>query len=102
MRVDRDDTGDFVSVVYGTSKQLARLKTGEVAIKRASHPAAHALTGLTADTKFDFKGIVNLPWCDRYFKIPVRNPHGNTPKLGTFQATIFHAVELAYRAAVSR
>lgn len=102
MRVDRDDTDDFVSVVYGTSKQLARLKTGEVAIKKASHPAAYALAGLTADTKFDFKVIVDLPWSDRYFKVPVRNTHGNTPKLGTLHATILHAVEVAYRAAASR
>ena len=102
MSVDRDDTGDFVSVVYGTSKQLARLKTGEVAIKKANHPAAYALAGLTADTKFDFKVIVDLSWSERYFKVPVRNTHGNTPKLGTLHATILHAVEVAYRAAASR
>ena len=102
MSVDRDNTGDFVSVVYGTSKQLARLRTGEVAIKKASHPAAYALAGLTADTKFDFKVIVDLAWSDRYFKVPIRNTHGNTPKLGTLHATILHAAEVAYRAAISR
>lgn len=102
MSVERRVDGDLVSVVYGTSRNLTRLKTGEVAITRAKHPAAYALAGLAYDTKFDFKVIVDLPWSDRYFKVPVRNPHGNTPKLGTLHATVLHAVEVAYRAAASR
>jgi hypothetical protein len=102
MKVDRYDNGDFVSVVYGTSKHLTRLRTGEVAIRKTSHPAAFALAGLTADTKFDFKVIVNLAWTDRYFKVPPKSPHGNTPKLGTLHATVLYAFETAYRAAASR
>lgn len=102
MRVEHRDDGDLVSVVYGTSQNLTRLKTGEVAITQAKHPAAFALAGLAYDTKFDFKVIVDLPWSDRYFKVPARSPHGNTPKLGTLHATVLHAVEVAYRAAASR
>lgn len=102
MSVNRYDTGDFVSVVYGTSKHLTRLKVGEVAIRKASHPAAYALAGLSADTKFDFKVIVELPWTDRYFKVPPKGPYGNHPKLGTLHATVLHAIEAAYRAAASR
>jgi hypothetical protein len=102
MRVDREDTGNFVSVVYGTSKQLTRLKTGEVAIRKTSHPAAFSLAGLSADTKFDFKVIVDLAWSDRYFKVPPKSPFGNNPKLGTLHATVLHAFEAAYRAAQSR
>ncbi|MFY8041757.1 MAG: hypothetical protein ACOVOD_02415 [Rhodoferax sp.] len=102
MGVERREDGDVVSVVYGTSKNVTRLKTGEVAITQAKHPAAFALAGLAYDTKFDFKVIVHLPWTDRYFKVPVRNQHGNTPKLGTLHATILRAVEAAYRAAESR
>jgi hypothetical protein len=102
MSIDRYDTGDFVRVVYGTSQHLAHLKTGEVAIRKASHPAAYALAGLSADTKFDFKTIVGLAWSDRYFKVPPRSPHGNNPKLGTLHATVLHTVEAAYRAAMSR
>ena len=102
MGVERRADGDVVSVVYGTSKNLVRLKTGEVAITQAKNPAAYALAGLAYDTKFDFKVIVDLPWSDRYFKVPVRNSHGNTPKLGTLHATVMHAVEVAYRAAASR
>ena len=97
----RDD-GDQVSVVYGTSQHLMRLKTGEVAITQAKYPAAFALAGLAYDTKFDFKVIVDLPWSDRYFKVPARNTHGNTPKMGTLHATVLRAIEAAYRAASSR
>jgi len=102
MGVERREDGDVVSVVYGTSKNVTRLKTGEVAITQAKHPAAYALAGLAYDTKFDFKVIVHLPWTERYFKVPPRGPHGNTPKLGTLHATILRAVEVAYRAAESR
>ena len=66
------------------------------------HPAAYALAGLAYDTKFDFKAMVTLPCKSRYFKAPPRNPHGNSPKLGTLHATVMHAVEAAYRAAASR
>ena len=100
--VECREDGGLVSVVYGTSQNLTRLKTGEVAITKASHPAAYALAGLAYDTKFDFKVIVELPWSDRYFKVPARSPHGKTPKLGTLHATVMHAVEAAYRAAMSR
>lgn len=102
MSVERREDGDFVSVVYGASQHLARLKTGEAAITQAKHPAAYALSGLAYDTKFDFKVIVDLPWSDRYFKVPLRNRHGNTPKIGTLHATVLHNVEAAYRAAMSR
>jgi len=99
LSVERLDDGNQVSVVYGTSQHLMRLKTGEVTITQAKNPAAFKLAGLAYDTKFDFKVVVDLPWSDRYFKVPVRNPHGNTPKLGTLHATILRAVEAVYRAA---
>ena len=102
LSVERREDGDLVSVVYGTSQNLTRLKTGEVAITQTIHPAAYALAGLAYDTKFDFKVIVDAAWSDRYFKVPPRSPHGNTPKLGTLHATVLHAVEVAYRAAESR
>ena len=100
--VENREDGDLVSVVYGTSQNLTRLKSGEVAITQAHHPAAYALAGLAYDTKFDVKAKVDLLWSDRYFKVPPRSPHGNTPKLGTLHATVLRAVEAAYRAATSR
>jgi len=102
LRVERRADGDQVSVVYGTSQNVRRLKTGEVAISQTKNSAAYVLAGLAYDTKFDFKVIVDLPWSDRYFKVPTRNPHGNSPKLGTLHATILHAVEAAYRATLTR
>ena len=99
LSVERRDDGNQVSVVYGTSQNLTRLKAGEVAITQTKNPAAYALAGLAYDTKFDFKVIVDLPWSERYFKVPARSPHGNTPKLGTLHATILRAVEAAYNAA---
>jgi hypothetical protein len=102
MRVERRQDGNLVSLVYGTSKNLTRLSSGEVAITQSKNPAAYALAGLAYDTKFNFKVIVELPWTDRYFKVPTRNLHGNTPKIGTLHATILHSVEVAYRAASER
>ena len=100
--VESREDGDLISVVYGTSQKVTRLRIGEVAITKAVHPAAYALAGLAYDTRFDFKVVVDLAWSDRYFKVPLRNPHGNTPKIGTLHATVLHAVEAAYRAAASR
>ena len=102
LSVEQREDGAQVSVVYGTSQYLTRLKRGELAITKANHPAAFTLAGLAYDTKFDFKVIVDLPWSERYFKVPARKPHGNSPKMGTLHATILHAVELAYRTAASR
>jgi hypothetical protein len=98
LRVERKEDGAVLSVVYGTSQKLHQLKRGEFAITRDTHPSAYALAGLAYDTKFDFKAMVDLPWSERYFKVPPRSPHGNTPKLGTLHATILRAVEAAYRA----
>jgi hypothetical protein len=102
MGIETREDGVAVRVVYGTSQNLSRLKTGEVAITQEKHPAAYALAGLAYDTKFDFKVIVELPWSERYFKVPLRNRHGNTPKIGTLHATVLRAMEGAYRAAMSR
>ena len=100
--VESREDGELVRVAYGTSQNVTRLKTGEMAITQAQHPAAYELAGLAYDTKFDFKVLVELPWSDRYFKVPLRNRHGQTPKIGTLHATVLHAVEAAYRAAMSR
>jgi hypothetical protein len=100
--VETREDGDVVSVVYGTSQNVTRLKAGEVAIAQAKHPAAYALAGLAYDTKFDFKVVVDLAWSDRYFKVLPKNRHTNNPKIGTLHATVLHAVEAAYRAAQAR
>lgn len=92
----------MVSVVYGTSKKLDHMRPGEISITRAQNPAAFALAGLAYDTKFDLGAMLDLPWNDRYFKVPPRSPHGNSPKLGTLHATVMKSFALAYKAAQSR
>ena len=99
LSVENREDGDVVTVVYGTSQKVNRLQRGEVAILQSLHPAAFTLAGLAYDTKFDFKAMVELPWTDRYFKVPPRSPHGHHPKLGTLHATVMHAVQAAYLAA---
>jgi F0F1-type ATP synthase epsilon subunit len=100
--VESREGGDVVSVVYGTSQNVTRLKTGEFAIMKAKHPAAYVLAGLAYDTKFDCKVVVDLALTDRYFKVLPKNRHTNNPKIGTLHATVLHAVEAAYRAAKAR
>lgn len=102
MSVESRVDGDLVCVVYGTSKHLSRLKSGEVSITKALNPAAYELAGLAYDTKFDFNVIVELPWSDRYFKVPPGRPHGNSPKLGTLHVTVARAFALAYQSSTSR
>lgn len=100
--VESREEGHVISVVYGTSQLVTRLKTGEFAITQAQNPAAYTLAGLAHDTKFDFKIVVDLAWSDRYFKVLPKNRHTNNPKIGTLHATVLYAVEAAYRAAVAR
>ena len=99
MRVACKEDGDVLSVVYGTSKNLQQLRRGEFAITRDQHPSAYALAGLAYDSKFDFETMGERPWSERYFKVPPRSPHGNTPKLGTLHAMLVRAAEAAYRGA---
>ena len=102
MAVESREGGGVVSVVYGTSQHVTRLKTGEFAIAQTQNPAAYALAGLAYDTKFDFKVVIELAWSERYFKVLPKNRHTNNPKIGTLHATVLHAVEAAFRAATAR
>lgn len=99
--VEQKDGGALISVAYGTSQNLSRLKAGEVAITQAKHGAAYTQAGLAYDTKFDFKRMIELPWSERYFKAAPSKPYGNTPKIGTLHATVLRSVEAAYRAAIA-
>lgn len=94
--------GDLVRVAYGTSQGLKQLKAGQFAITNANDPAAYALAGLAYDTKFDLNSVVDLPWSDLYFKVPLRNPHGMTPKIGTLHATMHRAAFAAHQSAAQR
>lgn len=99
VQVTTQAAGLQVTVVYGTSQQLQRLASGEFAIRAAQNPVAYALAGLSFDTKFNFKQMLDLPWTGAYFKVPPRAPHGQTPKLGTLHPSMMKAALAAYLAA---
>ena len=102
LQVEARTDGHNVQVAYGTSKRVSQLKSGEFAITRSLHPAAFELAGLAFDTKFDCRAVVDLPWSERFFKVPPRPADGQTPKLGTLHASVFRAAQAAFLAAQAR
>jgi mRNA-degrading endonuclease toxin of MazEF toxin-antitoxin module len=70
-----------VTVVYGTTKKLDRLYPSEFKIEKADGPS-FSLSGLAADTKFDFNHCVKLPYCSTWFGSAPGQPYVNQPKLG--------------------
>jgi PemK-like, MazF-like toxin of type II toxin-antitoxin system len=96
---DGDDTQFVVSVVYGTSQKTTALRRGEFAILKAMHPAAYEAAGLSYDTKFDLKQMINLAYIEAWFSVPPAAPYGKTPKLGILHPAMVRALEAAYRAA---
>lgn len=99
VQVTVKDDGAVVAVVYGTSQRLDRLLSGEFAVRKSENPAAFALAGLSFDTKFNFKQIVDLPWTSAFVKVPPKAAHGQNPKLGTLHPSMMHAARAAYLAA---
>ena len=100
--VEEREDGIFVRIVYGTSKNVTKLKISEVAITKANHFAAYDLAGLAYDTKFDFKVMMDVPWTDEYFKVPIKKSYGHTPKIGTLHVSVFQAFQIAHHAAEKR
>lgn len=78
----------FVSVAYGTSQKTNRLSGGEFRITRGEHPAAYASAGLSYDTKFDLRNVLELPFNSIYFSVPPHAPHGQNPKLGSLHPSM--------------
>ena len=95
-----DDAPQFeVRVAYGTSQRTTTLYRGEFAILRERNAAAFAVAGLSHDTKFDLRQVLDLPYTDEWFSVPPAAPHGQTPKLGTLHPSLVRAVQAAFRAA---
>jgi mRNA-degrading endonuclease toxin of MazEF toxin-antitoxin module len=94
---ERED-GVAVAVAYGTSQGLARLHAGEFAITKSGHPAAYRSAGLSFDTKFALLQVVELPWNEDFFAVPVQAPFGQTPKLGSLHASMMRAAQAAHDA----
>lgn len=94
-----DDEGVvFASVAYGTSQKTARLYSGEFRISKLENPAAYVSAGLSYDTKFDLKAVLELPFNDAYFSVPPHAPHGQSPKLGILHPSMVRVVAMAYAA----
>lgn len=93
-----DDGLVFVSVAYGTSQKTNRLYTGEFRIVKIEHPAAFASAGLSFDTKFDLRSVLELPFTDDYFSVPPHAPYGQNPKLGTLHPSMVRIAATAFSA----
>jgi hypothetical protein len=97
--VKQDEEGlVFVTVAYGTSQKTQRLYSGEFRISKAEHPAAYASAGLSYDTKFDLKNVLELPFNDDYFSVPPHAPHGQVPKLGVLHPSMVRVAAGAFLA----
>lgn len=88
-----------VRVVYGTSQRTTSLHRGEFAILHAANRAAYEAAGLSYDTKFDMKQVLDLPYTTDWFSVPPMAPHGQTPKLGTLHPSLVRHASAAYRVA---
>ena len=73
--------------------------SGEFAILRERNAAAYTAAGLSYDTKFDLRQVVDLPYAAEWFSVPPAAPHGQIPKLGIPQPSLVREVQAAFRAA---
>ena len=87
-------------VGYGTSQKTNTLRSGEFLIRK-DNSAAFKISGLSFDTKFSFKHMLELDYSDQWFKIPPESPHGQTPTIGTLHAVYAQAAHAAYLASQS-
>ena len=86
----------FVSVAYGTSQKTNRLYIGEFLISKRDHSAAYASAGLSYDTKFNLKRILELPFNEDYFSVPPLAPYGQIPKLGILHQSMVKIAAAAF------
>ncbi len=94
-----DDEGlVFVQVAYGTSQKTNRLYSGEFRISKIEHPAAYQSAGLSYDTKFDLRQVLELPFNSDFFSVPPHAPHGQNPRLGSLHPSLVRVAAAAYTA----
>jgi hypothetical protein len=98
--VRKFEDGVTVQVAYGTTQRTTCLRSGEFLISKDKHPVAFKQAGLAFDTKFDLKRTTELPWTDRYFKVPPapNAAFGQTPKMGSLHASMIRALSAAHGA----
>jgi len=99
LEVFDDDAPPFVvRVAYGASQRTTTLYRRGFSILQARNPAAYEAAGLSFDTKFNMKQLVDLPFNAEWFSVPPAAPHGQAPKLGTLHPSLVPAVQAAYAA----
>jgi hypothetical protein len=59
---------------------------------------AYEVAGLSYDTKFDPRNMVELPWNESFFSVPPNPSHGQTPKLGSLHIGMHRALSAAAQA----
>lgn len=91
------EDGVAIQVAYGTTQRTTSLRSGEFLISKHRHPVAFKQAWLAFDTKFDLNKVTELPWSERYFKVPpTPNPaFGQTPKMGSLHASMIRALSAA-------
>jgi hypothetical protein len=94
------EDGVAVRVAYATTRRTTTLRSGEFLITKDKHPVAFKQAGLAFDTKFDLNRVLELPWSERYFKVPptVNRAYGQTPKMGSLHASMSRALIAAHDA----
>ena len=93
---DNDAPPFTVRVAYGTSQKTTQLYRGEFAILQSRNPAAYAAAGLSYDTKFNLRELIDLPYTAEWFSVPPAAPHGQKPLLGTLHPSLVRAAEAAF------
>ncbi len=88
----------YVEVAYGTSQGTNQLHSGEFLIAPADGDA-YALAGLSYATKFDLRNRKELPYDEKWFRVPPHAPHGQTPKLGVLHPALMRRARAAFDAA---
>lgn len=63
--------------------------------------SAYEAAGLSYDTKFDLRQLVDLPYTSGWFSVPPSAPFGQSPKLGILHPSLARAVQAAFRAATT-
>jgi len=94
-----DDAPEFsVEVAYGTSQKTQSVHPGEFGIFKIKNAIAYSTAGLSYDTKFNLKQIVELPYSTQWFSVA---PGSLTqdPKLGVLHPSLMRTLEAAYRGA---
>jgi len=94
---DNDAPPFTVRVAYGTSQKITQLYRGKFAILQSRNPAAYASAGLSYDTKFNLRQLIDLPYTAEWFSAPPAAPHGQKPLLGTLHPSLVRAAEAAFR-----